>query len=553
MPESLSSNLSEYERIKFELADIVRCKISRHTDPLYADFREFFARLGEDRFNLVVAGRFSRGKSSLMNAILGLDRLPTGIVPLTSVITTVGYGSSEHVHIELERGGWPIEIRMDEIPQYITERGNPGNTRGIRQAKIQLPAEILRRGFYFVDTPGLGSSIPANTRTAMGFLPEADALVLVSGYDSPLSEEELRVLQVMARTNVQVFFVLNKQDTVAAEARLEVIDYVTRQLENIFGERPPPIFSTSAVDGLQAKLNQNPEKLGESGISALEEALTRFLIQNKRHHFLVRMFDRATNLMNALVPDTETSQLKDRISKLRSEVEPHAISSSGALEIAASTTAVSDPAPQVRRCELCERIKTTMFEFFCQFQSALVTNSQARARFVADGGLCPPHMWLYESMAAPRDICVVLSPLLMSLSAGFRRQAGLGPPDSSIAASPSPWAEPVCQVCTLQRNIESEAVSTLTAYEIGNKTGSKPEMPALCVPHLRLIAGRLKNPELIRALLAEQSRSIDRLAEDMRRYALRYDGLRRQLMSDEERRAPDDALGYVAGRRTVFR
>jgi len=176
--------LTEYEKTKFELADIVRfaaAKVSRGADPIYGDFLDFSARLGEDRFNLVVAGRFSRGKTSLMNAILGIDRLPAGIVTLTSVITSVGYGSSERVRVERERDGWPFEIRLDEIAQYITERGNLGNTRGIRQAKIELPAEILRRGFYFIDAPGLGSSIPENTRTAMGFLPEADALVLVSG------------------------------------------------------------------------------------------------------------------------------------------------------------------------------------------------------------------------------------------------------------------------------------------------------------------------------------------------------------------------------------
>jgi Dynamin family len=112
-----------------------------------------FARLAEDRFNLVVAGRFSRGKTSLMNAILGTDRLPTGIVPLISVITSVAYGSRERVQIEWQRGGIPCEIRLEELSDYITERGNPGNTRGIRQARIELPVEVLRRGFYFIDTP----------------------------------------------------------------------------------------------------------------------------------------------------------------------------------------------------------------------------------------------------------------------------------------------------------------------------------------------------------------------------------------------------------------
>jgi GTP-binding protein EngB required for normal cell division len=548
VPNSISTDLSEYERLKFELADIVRyasARVSRNSDPIYAEFLDFFARLGEDRFNLVVAGRFSRGKTSLMNAILGLNRLPTGIVPLTSVITTVGYGSSENVQIELQRGGLPFKIRMEEIGQYITERGNPGNTRGIRQAKIQLPVEILRRGFYFVDTPGLGSSIAENTQTALAFLPEADALLLVSGYDSPLSDDELRVLRTMASTKVQVFFVLNKQDTVAPEARHEVIDYVTAQLKGIFGESPPPIFSTSAIDGLEAKLNQRLDNPKGSGLWALEEALTQFLIQNKRHHFLIRMFDRATHLVNALVPDAATTQLKDQLTGLKSTIEAHD-SNSATLDVSTATAVLADAAPQVQRCETCERIKTTLFEFLCHYQSALVVDSRERGHFVADGGFCAQHMWLYESIAAPRDLCVALAPLLTRLSDGFRRQASRGPPDPTIAVS-SPLAEPSCQLCKIQRNIEAEVISDL------GRRGNATELPTLCIPHLRLITGRLENSDLIGALLTHQAHSMDRLAEDMRRYALKFDGLRRWLMSEEERRAPDDALAYLAGRRSIIR
>jgi hypothetical protein len=551
MPPSPTSDLSSYERTKFELADIVRfaaAKVSRTTDPIYGDVLDFFARLGEDRFNLVVAGRFSRGKTSLMNAILGMDRLPTGIVPLTSVITSVGYGSSERVHIELDRGGWPYEVSMDEISQYITERGNPGNARGIRQARIQLPAEILRRGFYFIDTPGLGSSIPENTQTAMGFLPEADALVLVSGYDSPLSEDELHVLQAMASTSIQIFFVLNKQDTVAVEARREVIDYVSRQLKGIFGDKAPSIFSTSALDGLRSKLNRDLEGLDASGIQRLEDALTAFLIENKHRHFLVRMFERATRLLKALAPDTDTPRLMDRLESVRYGIDLDSVPSRDPLAV--TRWMRPGPSPQIRRCPICERISTSFFQFLCHYQHALVTDSRELANFVAQGGFCAPHMWLYESLAAPRDICVALSPLLSSLSAGFRRQAELGATESSAAPGPSPLAAPVCQMCILQRNIESDFVAEFALRAAGE---DEAEVPTLCIPHLRVVSARLDNQDLIRELLVDQSRAVDRLTEDMRRYALKYDGLRRYLMSEEERRAPDDALACLAGRRSLIR
>ena len=95
-------DLRDYEQSKFEIAELLRSVdtfVSRDRHDLQDRIRDLFSRLAEDRFNLVVVGRFSRGKTSLMNAVLATDRLPTGIRPLTSVITTVAYGSKEQAII----------------------------------------------------------------------------------------------------------------------------------------------------------------------------------------------------------------------------------------------------------------------------------------------------------------------------------------------------------------------------------------------------------------------------------------------------------------------
>ena len=192
-------DLREYEQHKFAIAEVLR-QASR-ASPNDAAWREqtmgLFSRLAEDRFNLVVVGRFSRGKTSLMNALIGTDRLPMGIVPLTSVITTVAYGSSERVILRYDRRFLDQEIPLEALPQYVTQQGNPGNVKGVKEAEVQLPVEFLRRGFYFVDTPGLGSAIAENTRTTESFLPEADAFLLVTSYESPLSDEEMRFFRAV--------------------------------------------------------------------------------------------------------------------------------------------------------------------------------------------------------------------------------------------------------------------------------------------------------------------------------------------------------------------
>ena len=44
-------------------------------------------RLEEGRFHLAVLGQFKRGKSTLLNALLGEPLLPTSVVPLTAIPT----------------------------------------------------------------------------------------------------------------------------------------------------------------------------------------------------------------------------------------------------------------------------------------------------------------------------------------------------------------------------------------------------------------------------------------------------------------------------------
>jgi predicted GTPase len=67
-------SLRNYEQDKFAIAEILRSTsniIPPEDRALRARLRDLFVRLAEDRFNLVVVGRFNRGKTSIMNAIPG--------------------------------------------------------------------------------------------------------------------------------------------------------------------------------------------------------------------------------------------------------------------------------------------------------------------------------------------------------------------------------------------------------------------------------------------------------------------------------------------------
>jgi predicted GTPase len=221
-----SGALRDFSRLKLGLASVIRSirqmAEEQKADNRLNDCRKLLSRVAEERFNVGVVGQFSRGKTSLMDAILREDRLPTSVLPLTSVITSVSYGDRERALIHWNSWSYTSEIPLEQIAHYVTQEGNRRGQKRVRYAEVQLPAEILRLGFYFVDTPGVGSAIAANTATTEALLPEADAVIFVTSFDSPLAEAELQFLRCVRRHVRKILVVVNKLDLISADQQQPV-------------------------------------------------------------------------------------------------------------------------------------------------------------------------------------------------------------------------------------------------------------------------------------------------------------------------------------------
>jgi ribosome biogenesis GTPase A len=253
---------------------------------------DLMTQLGEDRFRLVVVGQFKRGKSSLMNAIIGRALLPTGTIPVTSAITSLRYGSTLRAIIKRADRAIDQEIPIGALPDFVTERGNPDNQKHVLSAEIEVPAPFLRRGLHFIDTPGIGSAYEHNTATTLAFLPEADAAIFVTGADGPLSENELQFLDAIRQHVRKLFFVLNKIDQVDPKEREEIVAYTTDLLTKRLGAGTIRVFPCSAARALAAD-RTDAEALAASGLPSFERALATFLNDERRIVFLVAVLDRA--------------------------------------------------------------------------------------------------------------------------------------------------------------------------------------------------------------------------------------------------------------------
>lgn len=239
---SASDLLPGYTDTKLKLASIAQNLLTiaqeRKDEERIHTIQRLLGDLAEDAFRLAVVGKYNRGKSSLMNAMLGHAWLPTGILPLTSVITTVCYGTHPRVLIRREGFALPQEISLDDLPEYVTEAHNPGNEKRVDLAEIQLPSDLLRHGFLFIDTPGHGSGIAANTEATRRFLPEADAAVVVLSFESPLDEADMDLLVRLHRLGRKLFVVLNKADLFPPEEQSRVTSFVRQHLAKQLHDTP---------------------------------------------------------------------------------------------------------------------------------------------------------------------------------------------------------------------------------------------------------------------------------------------------------------------------
>ena len=293
-----------YDTIKLDLADTIRglmqlARQRQHGDNA-ARAQDLLARLAEDRFQLAVVGRFNGGKSSLMNAVLGQPLLPTGIRPLTSVITSVCYGSRPGIEVRFRNGTLPAHRPVADLARYATEDGNPANEKGVQSVIVQAPIEKLRRGFYFVDTPGIGSDIAANSATTERFLPDADAVIFVTSFDSPMQAEETEFLERVREYAGKIFYVVNKSDLVEEEPRARILDDIRDRIRANTGDSEAVrLFAVSARDALAAKLHGSAGDLTSSGLPELESALWTFLTNCKSREFLTRVLERTRKLLGA--------------------------------------------------------------------------------------------------------------------------------------------------------------------------------------------------------------------------------------------------------------
>ncbi len=260
-------------------------------------------KLRDKSVTLAVIGQFKRGKTTMVNSILGEKLLPVGIVPVTAAVTRIEYGSlNAEVHY---LNGLSEKVPVEDLYKYISEQENHENQKEVAEVSLHTESDFLKDGLILVDTPGVGSVHERNSKSAYDFARESDGVIFMLSVDSPVNRIEVEFLQSVRRFAGKFYFVVNKVDTVEPADLEEYMEYCTILLSEIMGSENLRLIPISAKKGtgidvltglVRTDILNKPEEIMEESVRLkLLEILDSTRAQIRSYRQVLKM---APNVFN---------------------------------------------------------------------------------------------------------------------------------------------------------------------------------------------------------------------------------------------------------------
>ncbi|SDW14843.1 Dynamin family protein [Lachnospiraceae bacterium KHCPX20] len=256
----------------------------------------------EDRFQLIVVGEFSRGKSMLVNAIIGKKLLPSSKNPTTATLNIIEDGTDIPEYCVFYHDGTKKDLSGEEFLELVAPDGRDikpteinkfysesTKLQQIHHVRIKVDNRMGKNGITIVDTPGVNDVDERREQITYKFIPNADAALIVCSSTQQLSKSEMVFLKenILKNDIGKLFIVSNFKDMLSNEEECEKVKaHFVTNLEGIV--HPDRIILVSAKEALRHKRFQNGEQIKkphgsyeETGFEELESRLYDFLINER--------------------------------------------------------------------------------------------------------------------------------------------------------------------------------------------------------------------------------------------------------------------------------
>lgn len=309
-----------------------------------SEFKKAREGLDKTEFNVVVCGEVKRGKSTLINAILGRELLPTGVQETTCQVFRISNGP-ESFKLVFDDGK-EEPIAAEDLIKYGSQVAADQAAmpllagRSLKWIDVRVPAKFLPKGVHLVDTPGLGALYAAHSIITNKYVTQADAVVFILDTGRPLVVDELDFLRRVFEITPNVIFVQGKIDAFG-ETWEETLQRNKKLLNENFkrGNQEIEIFPISSLNLFDASQETNPQNQKEllqvsrfeNFRSQLELAMYRIvgwfrsaagLTQACRYHGTIRnWFEEQKKNLSSTPKDKQENFAQKEIAKTKFENE----------------------------------------------------------------------------------------------------------------------------------------------------------------------------------------------------------------------------------------
>lgn len=237
---------------------------------------------------VVAYGEYGRGKSTLLGAIAGRRLFPQAPKDTTSVATTLAWGEADVAVVSYtDTDGSPGQktIRLDQVPQYVTQLGKPDVSGTVLEVKMRAPLETLAWGLELVDTPGVNNRFPTHNLSTEQQLKTAGVILLVASTDGPLNTQEIDAFGEAAESRTPFIAVLAKTDDHDPAVLLrDTAEKLSRKLG-----RPVEVLGVSAEDALAGQEDRDEYLVGQSQVPKLYQQITTLGAAHRSRYALYGM------------------------------------------------------------------------------------------------------------------------------------------------------------------------------------------------------------------------------------------------------------------------
>lgn len=267
-------------------------------------------RLKDENLRVLVMGKFSSGKSTFLNGLLGRPLLPMKAIPTTAVIGEIRYSDTEKIVLLPKKGKWhggdaPFEISASELSKYITIDHTDGDSKEnpFEKVFINSPLSICKNGIEFVDSPGLDDPTSHDSVTKE-YLPTADAIIYCMNSQAAYSakdKDEIEALRSLGYTSIifvlTYFDVLQENDEMMGTNDAQTTkEHIIKTLTPLTDLGENGIFFVNSLAAIKGKVQHDAVMLQKSNFPVVEKRMEEILVNERGRLKIIRSLYQTKNI-----------------------------------------------------------------------------------------------------------------------------------------------------------------------------------------------------------------------------------------------------------------